>query len=87
MSLKTTIHAVNLPKHLCKWLLGKDHKVTHRLLVGTAVMVVGVLITKCSSLYDNHVFHLVVDVVGYGIHGLGLTPYIEALIEVAEESV
>lgn len=55
----------------------------HRVCLGVAVMLVGVVIAKTEV--ASHAAHLMLDVIGYSIHGLGLIPiakHVEPLWEV-----
>jgi hypothetical protein len=79
--LKNAISKANIAKHLCKHLLGKDHDTIHHMVVGGGVMVIGVLIAKQGGHMEAAVFHIGLDVIGYSLHGLGLTPYIEWALE------
>ncbi len=83
--MNAKIHAVavrlNVARPLCATLLGHDHKPAHRMTVGIVVMSVGVFIAKASHGIHFEVLAMAVDCVGYGVHGLGLTPFIEWLSE------
>lgn len=72
---------LNLPRHLCRAALGKDHTVAHRMAAGTVIMVGGVVLSKTTV--PGLDLHLFFDLVGYLIHGIGAVPFVEYLI--AEE--
>lgn len=74
------IRCINLPHHVCEHLLGKKHTLKHRLIVGFFVMGSGVMFTKLTGFVDSHVAHVMIDIVGWGIHGLGFTPYLETVV-------
>lgn len=78
--LATLLHVANLPHHICEHLLGKRHTTTHRMIIGFFVMGTGVLITKSTVFVDGHTLHILIDIVGWGIHGLGFTPYLETVV-------
>lgn len=70
---------VNLPRQTCSLFIGKHHTVKHRMLAGLIIMVVGVAVAKgLPILLHSGWLHFLADLLGYGIHGLGLTPFIEA---------
>lgn len=68
---------LNLPKHICTHLLGKDHSHIHRMSVGVVVMSAGVGISKLFA--DIYVLHFICDMCGYGIHAMGTMPFLEAI--------
>ena len=78
LPLKKILYKVNLPRLICNHIVGKEHTIEHRLFVGSCIMIVGVLLSKVT--FDNYIHvHLFTDMVGYGIHGIGLTPWIELM--------
>lgn len=83
--MTNTIHCfvrkINPARPVCDALLGKKHTHIHRMMVGTVVMGTGVLIAKYTGHSEYEVIAYLGDAVGYGIHGLGLTPFLEFLME------
>lgn len=73
--MKAVLRAVNLPRAIAKALLGKDHSERHRIVAGIFVMAVGVLVSHIE------VAHLLCETVGFGLHGLGLVPFVEGLLD------
>lgn len=73
--MKTVLHAVNLPRVIAKALIGKEHTQGHRIIAGIFVMSVGVLISHVE------VAHAIFETVGFAIHGLGLVPFVDWLVE------
>lgn len=72
----------NLPRTACSVLIGKHHTLTHRLVAGLIIMVAGVAIAKgLPALLQSGWAHFLSDLLGYGVHGMGLTPFIEAATE------
>jgi len=69
-----------LPRELCTVAVGKKHTRSHRMLAGLAIMAVGVGIAKSASYFETHEIHFVLDMVGYCVHGLGCTPFIEYFV-------
>lgn len=63
-------------KHLCNHLVDKKRPFVHRFVVGCAVSAIGVVIT---TFFVDTPFHLVMDGVGYAIHGIGILPIVERL--------
>lgn len=75
------VRTFNLIAHLCHAALGPDHHPAVRYSAGAGIMCIGVAIAKFGG--QIHVFHIhfFADLVGYGVHGLGLVPFIEKVIE------
>ena len=51
-------------------------------------MIIGVSIAKLPAAIDIHVvvLHYLADLIGYAIHGIGLTPFLEHVIHAFEEA-
>ncbi len=83
MRIKTLhiIRVANLPRRICIQLLGHHHDKRHRMVAGFLVMMAGVGVAKGAVFVSYEVVKYMMDLLGYGIHGLGLTPFIEALLE------
>ena len=79
--LKIAIRNVDIVRPLCNKLIGRDHASHHRITVGVAIIIGGVIISK--TLGHVHFFPVAVvfDALGYGLHGIGLVPIIEYLFE------
>lgn len=78
--IRIVIYRINIVRPVCNHLVGKKHNFGHRLITGVAVMIAGVLIAKEVGHSHNEIIAMVGDTVGYGLHGLGLTPIVEAMI-------
>lgn len=66
---------VNLTKTICNHLLGKQHTIIHRMLVGVIIMCIGVAFVELTA--HIYMVHYVTNIAGYGIHAVGATPFIE----------
>lgn len=82
------IRRFNLIVPLCDMVLGDDHRASTRMIVGAGVMTFGVGLVKIGAWVTVHyalaehvteVVHFVTEEVGYAIHAIGATPYIELL--------
>lgn len=71
----------NPVRKIANFLFGKDHSITHRIIVGIAVMGVGVLISHIGE--DEYIKYLA-EGVGFAIHGVGLSPIAEFLLTPGE---
>lgn len=71
----------NIPHLICNHILGKEHKLRHRITVGTVFMVAGVLVSKVGGGVSIIVLHYLFEVFGSAIHGIGLVPWIEYITE------
>lgn len=67
----------NLIKPVCNSMFGKEHSLAHRMATGATVAIVGVIISKSLGHMENAIVEGIGDAVGYGLHGLGITPFIE----------
>ena len=79
--LKIVLHKSNIIRPICTILVGKEHKTEHRLLMGTVVMLTGVVIAKYFGHHDNRMIALVGDALGYGMHGIGLLPVVDLIVD------
>lgn len=70
---------LNVPKLICTHLMGKEHSYYHHMIVGFILMVVGVKFAHYTADIHIYVVHYAGDLVGYGLHGIGLTPFLEAI--------
>lgn len=61
-------------------LLGENHTPRHKFLYGTMVMVLGVSLVKVvAPAMESVFFHIGVDVIGYGLHGVGAIPIMKSI--------
>ena len=79
------VYHMNVARPICTHLVGHHHTFAHRLLTGVVLMAVGVFIAKYFGHHPNEVVAAIGDGVGYGLHGLGLTPIVEAMLKNYEE--
>lgn len=85
--LLVVVRKVNVVRPVCNHMVGRHHTFIHRAIVGVGVMVTGVLIAKGFGHDENFYIQVAGDAVGYGLHGLGLTPFVEALLESVAEDI
>lgn len=69
---------IHLPKHIADHLVGEDHTIIHRRISGGVVMGFGVGVTYVTHHMFGGVIGFIGDLVGYGIHGIGLMPFVSA---------
>lgn len=74
----------NLPRIISYHLFGKNHTSTHRKGTGVLLMIIGVAISK-QPFFEAYIIHGIADLVGYAIHGLGLTPFVESTEKIQKE--
>lgn len=72
---------INIMHPICNAVFGKGHTLAQRLIVGTLVALIGVGVAKWSGHSTNAVVGHLGDMVGYGMHALGLAPFIEWMAE------
>ncbi len=85
-SLRVFAHKVDVTRVICVSLLGKEHTHRHRMITGTIVMGVGVFIAHLAAAFSNPIITGLLDMSGYAIHGLGLTPFAVYLSEKFEQA-
>lgn len=76
------IQALNLPRIVCNHLIGEEHHVTHRMLVGLVIGFIGVEVARMSSTY--HLFSIVFEGGGYVIHAIGTIPFVEWILKLKD---
>ena len=79
--MKKLLRKINIIRHACDFLAGDNHKFLHRAIVGVIVMTVGVIIFKTLGYHDTLSIAVAGSVVGHSIHGIGLIPFVEYLLE------
>lgn len=77
MEIRTS--KVNIVRPLCRNLVGQNHGFHHR--AGVGIMICGVVIAKTVGHNEQEVVALLGDTLGYGLHGIGLIPFVEHLLE------
>lgn len=82
--LKFFLHNINLSRVVCTHLFSKQHTETHRMCVGVVFIAVGVAISKIET--TIHAVHFLLDGIGYGIHGIGVTPFIDKLASAVKDN-
>lgn len=80
MDLYRLSSRLNIGRAICEHMLGKDHSTAHHMMVGVVAMCAGVLIAKTTGHNPNEIIAFIGDAVGYAVHGLGLTPFVEAIL-------
>lgn len=71
---------INLPRRICLAMIGKNHHVHHRMLVGAGIMVTGMFIAQASHFFSFVLLKVTCDLVGYSFHGIGSVPLLEWLM-------
>jgi hypothetical protein len=66
--LRYVIEQINLSRHIANHLAGERHTSHHR-------KIAGVLVTKLSAIPEGPIIHFAGDLIGYGMHGIGLIPF------------
>lgn len=84
MKLVDAIRRINVMHPVCKTVFGANHHFAHRAVFGVGIMIGGVVVAK--TLGHHPEFHLAVigDTLGYGLHGVGLIPFVEEILALAE---
>lgn len=72
---------INVPTLLFDSLLCARYSHTHRMITGVIVMCLGVAVAKIAGHHPNLWLAGAGDLLGYAIHGMGLTPFAVYLAE------
>lgn len=75
--LKPQCLVPDVPKIISKHLIGKEHQPKHHMLVGGVIMIGGVIMAITASVHSSVIVHIVGDLIGYALHGIGLVPFIK----------
>lgn len=78
--IKVVLIRINVVRPICDSLVGEHHTFRHRAMIGVLVMLVGVMIAKSLGHSSYHIVAVVGDAIGYGLHGIGLIPFAEAIV-------
>lgn len=71
-------------KIVCNHLIGDNHTKTHKLTIGAFIMIIGVTISKSIIfLGEGSFIIIIVDGIGYLIHGIGAVPYVEIVLKLS----
>jgi hypothetical protein len=84
--IKRVLIRLNIMHPLCNLMFGHDHPLYYRLATGTIVAVTGVVISKWLGHAESECIAYIGDAIGYGLHGLGVAPYIEWAVKSYAES-
>jgi hypothetical protein len=79
------LRKVNLIHHLCHAAFGPNHHPAIKYSAGGVIMILGVTVAKFAGEVHFLLAHYALDIIGYGIHGLGAVPFIERVIELMRE--
>lgn len=70
----------DVPKTVRNHLLGPQHSPRHKFIFGSVIMIIGVSMVKLiSPMLSSHIMHIVIDVIGYGLHGIGAIPIVKSI--------
>lgn len=70
----------NPSKYVCNHLIGKEHTLASRVIIGIIIMFFGVIITKITLESSSLIVHILGDTLGFFLHGLGAIPLIEYFV-------
>lgn len=67
---------IDLSTHISNHISGESHTPTHKKVVGFVIMIIGVTLAKATMfLSHTFIFEMLADVVGFGLHAIGLIPF------------
>jgi hypothetical protein len=71
------INKLNASAYVAKHLIGPNHTPRHQKLTGLVIMIIGVAISEACLGINMHIINSIGHVIGYGVHGIGLIPFIK----------
>ena len=77
MKINSFLNRLNVTKHVTDHICNEHYTKLHRRIAGGILVFSGVIISKLGG--DYAVLHVVFDAFGYGLHGIGLIPFITEL--------
>jgi hypothetical protein len=83
-TLQASLNKVNVIHKACDVLAGEHHHPILRFAFGIVVMLCGVYIAKTIGHHHTEIIAFAGDTVGYGIHGVGLIPFVEAILKAVD---
>ena len=83
--MKRAIHFVNIPRHICRALIGEHHTHGHRMVAGAVLMTLGVTVSHVAGGTGILLVVYAGDLLGYAIHGIGVVPFLDFLLEEASQ--
>lgn len=74
----------NITRNICNHFVGEQHTLNHRMVCGGIIMIIGVGFYKVM-VYSNGYFilHFFGETIGYLIHGVGASPFVEWILKQA----
>ena len=66
--------------HFAVHLVGHKHSILYRGTMGICLMIAGVILAGTAGASEHEPIKVVGDTVGYGLHGLGLLPFVEYML-------
>lgn len=72
---------VNIARPICNMMFGENHHPLHRFGVGVVVAGAGVVMAKTFGHGYGTAIGFLADGVGFGLHALGITPFLEWIIK------
>ncbi len=75
----------DLSKTVCSHLVGEKHNHIHKKIVGFVICFIGVTIAHFFAFIDAEIIKYFLDLTGYGVHGIGLIPYVESVLKYVNE--
>lgn len=84
---KSPLYYFNLPKRVCDLTLGEKHKPRHRMIAGTIIMVLGVGLSKAFMSFHYFFIPEITEGIGYAIHAIGATPFVEYLSKQVNDKI
>lgn len=82
--LKKALNKVDVSRKISNHLVGENHSLGHRMIIGAVIIFGGVAIAAVGH-GEQWLFAYLIDGTGYLIHAMGAVPYIEWFITLGED--
>lgn len=84
---KSLLYYLNFPRRVCDLTLGEQHRPHHRMIAGTIIMVIGVSLCKAFASFHYFFIPEITEGIGYAIHAIGATPFVEYLSKQVNDKI
>lgn len=79
IKISRIVHKIDVSRHISNHLVGHNHTHVHRKIVGIFIIIIGYTIMKIVLIVDYMFIHILGELIGISIHGIGLIPFTSAV--------
>lgn len=78
---------LDICKKICNHLIGDNHTDHHKLIIGTLVIILGILIDQFFQIFEYRIIHYFGSITVCLVHGIGAVPYVEMLLKIGKNGI